>query len=384
YLAYIRPFEECLHVSLYQQLPKAHALLFYYYRTNRPFLSKVLSSTLRRAADTAHQYQGLASYRAGAPKEETGPSSLRPAEPIVLLIARPLVEFRYPLRPGATALTLRVSIGHGPTYSPDKPSNLDADSGLAIRQLAYSPLVPSQSYPGLGLLTSASFRSVEQRDAFYLIMKRTPYFFLILPTAAGKTTLFLLGASLFAYQVTILIIPLISLKLDLYEKAKALGLEPTSRVILVQIEHIVHPKFYEMAEHFISQKRLCRLLRMLQLLERLCLTYRATTVLKHMAYRVEPLPVGLRLVDYAGYLMQFIKRFEIAYQPFRQRDRARVIIFCRSKALVDSLFEALQPYAARFHASLIDDDKLGQLDRFRGDTLLLLATSGIGAGYDFP
>ncbi|KAF3391709.1 hypothetical protein F1880_007965 [Penicillium rolfsii] len=212
-------------------------------------------------------------------------------------MARPLVEFRYPLRPGATAPTLRVSIGQfnefmsiagaphaasyspapgpasgpaggptggsapgptsgptpgptpgpasgpapgptsGPTYSPDKPSDLDADSGLAIRQLAHSPLVPSQSHPGLGLLTSvlreflndnqASFRSVEQRDAFYLIMKRTPYFFLILPTAAGKTTLFLLGASLFTHQVTILIIPLISLKLDLYKKAKALGLEPT-------------------------------------------------------------------------------------------------------------------------------------------------------------
>ena len=47
YLAYIRPFEECLHVSLYQQLPEAHALLFYDYRTNRPFSSKVLSSTLR-------------------------------------------------------------------------------------------------------------------------------------------------------------------------------------------------------------------------------------------------------------------------------------------------------------------------------------------------
>ena len=58
-------------------------------------------------------------------------------------------------------------------------------------------------------------------------MKQVPYLFLILPTAAGKTTLFLFRASLFQDQVTIVIIPLISLKLDLLGKAKALGLRPT-------------------------------------------------------------------------------------------------------------------------------------------------------------
>lgn len=58
-------------------------------------------------------------------------------------------------------------------------------------------------------------------------MMHIPYLLLILPTAAGKTTLFLMGASLFEEQVTIVIIPLISLKLDLLDKAKALGLSPT-------------------------------------------------------------------------------------------------------------------------------------------------------------
>ncbi|KAJ5880165.1 telomere-associated RecQ helicase [Penicillium subrubescens] len=231
-------------------------------------------------------------------------------------------------------------------------------------------------------------------------MKQIPYFFLILPTAAGKTTLFLLGASLFPDRVTILVIPLISLKLDLHDKAKALGLQPTvwepymgyrelppqGRMILVQIEHVVHPKFYEMAEHLISLKRLSRviwdechliplsqsyrlimrrawhalalsapmvfasatllshlqkeLIDMLQLPERLCKTYRAGTTLKHIAYRVQSLPKRLCQPDYPGYLMQFIKQFESSYKPFGQRDRARVIIFCRSKALVDSLFKA--------------------------------------------
>jgi superfamily II DNA helicase RecQ len=73
----------------------------------------------------------------------------------------------------------------------------------------------------------ASFRSAKQQGAFYLMIKQIPYFFLILPTATSKTTLFLLGASLFPDQVTILVILLISLKLDLYNKAKALGLQLT-------------------------------------------------------------------------------------------------------------------------------------------------------------
>ena len=59
-------------------------------------------------------------------------------------------------------------------------------------------------------------------------MKQIPYLFLILPTAIGKTTLFLFGASLFASRVTIIVIPLISLKLDLLGKADALGLGPTA------------------------------------------------------------------------------------------------------------------------------------------------------------
>jgi superfamily II DNA helicase RecQ len=59
-------------------------------------------------------------------------------------------------------------------------------------------------------------------------MKQIPYLFLILPTTTGKTTLFLFRASLFSSQVTIIVILLISLKLDLLGKANALGLRPTT------------------------------------------------------------------------------------------------------------------------------------------------------------
>jgi hypothetical protein len=62
-----------------------------------------------------------------------------------------------------------------------------------------------------------------------------------------------------------------------------------------------------------------------------------------MAYRVQSLPKKLSQPNYPSYLTQFIKGFKASFRPFSQRDRARIIIFYRSKALVDSLFNALQP-----------------------------------------
>jgi superfamily II DNA helicase RecQ len=234
-----------------------------------------------------------------------------------------------------------------------------------------------------------TFRSPEQRQAFHLMLKQVPYLFLVLPTAAGKTTLFLFGASLATSQVTIVVVPLISLKLDLSRKAAALGLQPTiwepgqtmppasSRVILVQIEHLDNPRFNELANELITQKRLARIIWdechliplaksyrpiMLRAWHALALPVpmvfssatlpyhlqaelvdmlrlgslphipevRADLTLPNMAYRVEKVPNQLAETDYASYLTQFIKTFEMNHGPFRSsaRARAKVIIFC--------------------------------------------------------
>ena len=405
------------------------------------------------------------------PKIEVGPSLPQPSQPLpglALPLDRPVVQFCYPINPMATAPSHRVSIGQfneliglyrlpqtGQSADLNQLADLtqsdDLDQGQVIRQLAYSPLQASQVDSGLLTLLlrefladdQAVFRSPEQQEAFYLILKHIPYLFLILPTAAGKTTLFLFGASLAPAQVTIVVIPLISLKLDLFGKAKALGLRPTvwgpatsyqtidpdCRVILIQIEYITHSGVLEMANHLISQKKLARVIwdechliplsqsyRLImrrawhalalpvpmvfssatlpshlqsELSQMLCLgttphVLRADLTLKNMAYRVEALPKALDQADYPGYLTQFIKQFEYKHSPFGPRVRAKVIIFCYSKALVNQLFNALQPQVARFHSDLAEDEKLTQLALFRGDILLLVATSGIGAGYDFP
>ncbi|KAJ5282018.1 P-loop containing nucleoside triphosphate hydrolase protein [Penicillium angulare] len=100
-----------------------------------------------------------------------------------------------------------------------------------------------------------------------------------------------------------------------------------------------------------------------------------------MAYGVESLPASLKPENYAGYLIQWIKAFRANRLSYTGR---KTIVFCRTKAIVDQLYQALEPQAARFHSDLSEEDKLAQLAYFRAEGPILLATSGIGAGYDFP
>lgn len=567
YLAYIRPFEEFLLITIQGQLPKAHFLLFYDHQSGRPFSSKVLSRTLKNmtseiisqpislspwrhlvqgfirhglglhdpltessredlddeglGADQMnhsrstglqtygrniasfqgvradiqsalisfsqrwHAYLGVSpdqlilgtlfydrSFSLHQLDQSRSPDLPQPTpEPRVLPLDQPIIKFHWPTPPKATPPRSTVSIGqfnefmslYGvPQAMPksirhsDDLGDLgdlgDLDQGQLVRQL--DPSLPAANHQlELGLLThmlreffqddQVTFRSPEQQQGFHLMMKSIPYLFLILPTAAGKTTLFLFGASLATSQVTIIIIPLISLKLDLSSKANALGLEPTiwlpenhhlnprSRVVLVQIEHVIHPRFHAMADDLIMKRRLariiwdeCHLIPLAQsyrpimkrawhalalpipmvftsatlphhlevelkgMLHLGTLPYilRADLTLKNMSYRVVALPDRLPSAKYPGYLTQFIKSFEVEHGPFgpSARARANVIIFCRSKAQVNQFFDTLGPQVSRFHSDLDDDEKLNQLARFRASAPLLVATSGIGAGYDFP
>ncbi|PKX88353.1 putative telomere-associated RecQ helicase, partial [Aspergillus novofumigatus IBT 16806] len=263
-----------------------------------------------------------------------------------------------------------------------------------------------------------TFRSPEQRQAFHLMMKQVPYLFLVLPTAAGKTTLFLFGASLATSQVTMVIVPLISLKLDLSRKAAALGLQPTiwdpnqimpppmtppasSRLILVQIEHLEHPRFNELADHLITQQRLARIIWDECHLIPLAKSYRpimsrawhALALPVPMVFSSATLPHHLQaeLVDMMklGSLPQIpVVRADLTLPNMvsstSARPRAKVIIFCRSKRLVDAISEEMEPEAAKFHADLLDQAKLDQLDLFQSSRYILVATGAIGAGYDFP
>jgi superfamily II DNA helicase RecQ len=387
------------------------------------------------------------------------------AGPASLGLQRPVVEFYYPPRPGAVKPANRVSLGifneFLSLYSPDtKPTgpglpelneSIELDAGQAIRSLSYSPVLPSHS-PDTGVLTAmlreflgdnqAQFRSSGQQEAFFYIIKRLPYLYLILPTAAGKTTLFLFGASILPNRVTIIIVPLIALKLDLLQKAEALQLQPivwdpsigyqslpaTSRLILVQIEHVMAESFHPMVEYLLGQQRLtrviwdeCHLIPLSRsyrtVMERLWHTLalpipmifasatlplhleaelttmlglrykpkiiRERLLIKQMAYRVESIPKGLTPAGYPSYILQFLKDIMTQREPGPRED-AKIIIFCATKASVDSLWEALEPKATRFYAGLTEEEKSKNLSLFQTQASILLATTAIGAGYDFP
>jgi superfamily II DNA helicase RecQ len=59
-----------------------------------------------------------------------------------------------------------------------------------------------------------------------LVVNRTLEVLLILTTGSGKSSPFILGSSLLGARTTIVIIPLMLLRLDLLRRCKELGLNP--------------------------------------------------------------------------------------------------------------------------------------------------------------
>ena len=88
---------------------------------------------------------------------------------------------------------------------------------------------------------------------------------------------------------------------------------------------------------------------------------RESLILKNMAYGVESLPSSLKPVNYAGYLIQWIKAFRANRLSSTGR---KTIIFCRTKAIVDQLYQALEPQAARFHSESIGGREISPIGLF--------------------
>jgi superfamily II DNA helicase RecQ len=115
---------------------------------------------------------------------------------------------------------------------------------------------------------SASFRSLEQELLLKSILLKVPYILGVLPTSLGKTLTYLLSSSLSISKVTIVIIPLIGLKLDLLRRAKEYNIpcnifEDTrtfNNLTLVSIETIVSSRFISLVEELINSSSLDRII----------------------------------------------------------------------------------------------------------------------------
>ncbi|BDD60248.1 hypothetical protein MAP00_005391 [Monascus purpureus] len=162
------------------------------------------------------------------------------------------------------------------------PRLAELEPGQRLRLLAHQPF--PQTPRGLqapdlllGLFQEfmgtpqAEFRSAEQRECLYHLLKPTPFLLMALPTAGGKTTLFLLAASLAWAHTTVLVVPLVSLKLNLQSKLQNLGLPwvnwedqheetPPTRLVLVSIESAVSQVFINWAMQLYHQNALDRII----------------------------------------------------------------------------------------------------------------------------
>ena len=140
---------------------------------------------------------------------------------------------------------------------PHMPSQLlsHLPSGLRTRPPRNPLLLLLREFLGM---PEAEFKTPEQLVALYYMLKGTPNLSIILPTAGGKSTLYLLAASLQWARTSLIMVPLRALKEDLATRAQLLGIPfvmwedqhgntPAICLVLASIESISHPHFMKWA-----------------------------------------------------------------------------------------------------------------------------------------
>lgn len=383
-----------------------------------------------------------------------------PARVSTLSLSTPALVFTRPQTPGIQPPSTKIALGalheclslgypnQGDSLS---DSELEASADLDPTQIVRStaPDLRRNHHPDIYLLdgllqeflqdSRAGFRTPEQKQALYSYLAKPPYLIINLPTAGGKTTLFLLGASLATSKTTIIVAPLVVLKQDLEQKARDLGLSPAvwdeyyqysvlSRILLVSIEHAASPSFFQFTQKLMTQGLVDHLvfdeahliplaahyrkvMHQVRQLIRLpipmvfasaTLGYHTLDRLKEMMmlddpliikalvdqpaliYRVKTMPSDLSREQVCARVMDLIKSFYSKHQNLRMSSRVRTIIFCMSVAIVNDIHQAYPQQTAYFHGRLEESSKESELQAFiQGDRPILVATGAIGAGYDF-
>jgi superfamily II DNA helicase RecQ len=133
------------------------------------------------------------------------------------------------------------------------------------------PWSPEALLGGLRMLyrnEDMGWKSVEQEQALTLIMSWTEQVVAILPTGAGKSLLFMLPCTLPDAGVTILVVPLVSLRGDLLRRLRELNIDhlewlPGERreagLVLVTVEAASTKDFLQYAQTLIAQQKLDRI-----------------------------------------------------------------------------------------------------------------------------
>lgn len=346
-------------------------------------------------------------------------------------------------------------LSFGTRAPPMEPSDVYSIQELDRSQLIRSSTLGHQPEPIQGDLLlqllreflgnqEGVFKSPRQREALHaLITNQHQSLVLILPTGGGKSTLFLLAASLATSKTSILVVPLVALRQDFIQRGKALGLQiavwddldHTQQEALVQgqyqgftglkllitsIESAASEYFYHSMSRMTNridriifdEAHLIHLaanyrsvMHQLKLIPTLCLplvlasaTITSSTLVgiqenllirqPHIIrdpIRVPNIYYGVQTIptacqDHLLYVMEFIHQFRADIN----NPSARVIIYFLSKREVNRFSDQFPSEVSYYHSDLDEAMRASQLDHFNsGQTSILAGTSAISAGYDF-
>ena len=294
----------------------------------------------------------------------------------------------------------------------------------------------------------ASFRSDIQRDAMRLIASTSPENLVIMPTGGGKTLLYILPTILPGAQVTIVITPLVALQQDLILRCTQWGinfgvytarsaLQPTAAqpsLLLVDAERASSPSFQTLLSELHAAGRLDRIvldeahllltashyrqqLPALATLQQyhcpfvcltatmpptaerelrltLCLTpqlerLRASSDRPNLQYRIQFIKQDQKRVHAGRYatkedvLVDAVVRACLDMLQQHASDKtARILCYVRQKKIGSILKEELN--CNFYHSSLEDRESNLTTWRLGTSSPIMIATTALGAGIDYP
>jgi len=142
---------------------------------------------------------------------------------------------------------------------------------------------PRRYWSGAALLAEArklyhndnlTWRCPEQQQALRLVANRTPEVLLVLATGTGKSLTFMLGCSLPDSRTTIVVVPLVLLRLDLVQRCRQMAIEPvlwrkaqdvvvgmdgTPSLLFVSVEVATTPAFRQYTRRLYDTRNLDRI-----------------------------------------------------------------------------------------------------------------------------
>src|SRR4030095_8602396 len=263
-----------------------------------------------------------------------------------------------------------------------------------------------------------SFRSKEQETAMLQIVRGVSPLVVVFPTGAGKTLLIQIPALLEGAKSTIVIVPLIALAQDLLSRCKEINLDSIiwnknrnriSRIVIVVAETATSKEFAEYALGLYLRRELDRIF--IDEAHKLITDLNYRPKLRELRRLVLPVPLiylsatfppsierqfeQQNLLTNATYLRTSTNRISTMYEVricpdnvlqdqvrnfvsvAREKSGSKIIIFCPSKNLCDTLAKMLNcgTYYSR------ENPRLDHLEAFKsGMTDLIVATGALGAG----